>query len=160
MRKATIAIVGGAVLVLLAAGPSSAGPGPRLAGKFNVIGTIRSDDFVPPIPPGTKAVDTYTFKPTCRKGGCAKVKLTRFAGGRKIKSVLHRVGPRRYKGTEGPAAYVCVDPIGTPATFTSTDVIRITKVRKGRATAIKGRLQIRFQGCTETFENGTVLGTR
>jgi hypothetical protein len=158
MRKVMIATAGAAVLLAVVASIGSAGAGPRLNGTFAVTGTVQDSDYVPAIPPGTKTNDIYRFKSRCASGACARVKLNRDAGGRHIRSTLHKTAPRRYRGTEGPQPYLCVDPIGDPGQFTSTHTIRVTRARNGHATRFSGQIKIRITGCTETFENVAVEG--
>ena len=157
MRKAMFTAVAMSVLVLSAAS-SLAGSGPRLNGKFEMTGKVGANDIG--IPVGTETSDVYTFKSTCGgTGGCAKVALTRKSGGRNIKSTLKKKAPGVYKGVEGPAPYVCVDPIGTKGQFTGKHKVTVTKAKKGKATKIADKLVIHITGCNETFEEGTMKGT-
>jgi len=159
MRKLLITIVGAATLLVAVAATSSAGGGPRLEGAFKVTGTVKDNDFVPMIPPGTKVHDTFKFKSTCASGGCPKVKLTRDAGGRNVKSTLHRIKPGVYKGDEGPEPYACARPLGHSGHFTAKNTVKVTNSDHGLATQISGTSKVHFTGCTETFENVKFKGT-
>ena len=156
MRKVMIATAGAAVLLAVFASMGSAGAGPQLKGSFDVTGTVKDSDYGPAVPPGTKTTDAYSFK--CASGSCAKVKLNRDAGGRHFKSTLHKTGSGRYKGTEGPEPYTCVDPLGDPGQFTATHTIKVTKAANGHATKFSGQIKVVITGCTETFENAEVKG--
>ena len=157
MRKLTIAVVAGAVLLVAAAASGKGNAGPRLDGSFRMGATILSNDIG--IPPGTVTADTYVFKSACGgKAGCAKVGLTRESGERDVKSTLTRTAPGVYKGNEGPEPYVCVKPIGTPGQFTGEHKITVTKAKDGRATKVSGKLVIHITGCTETIEEVSLKG--
>jgi hypothetical protein len=157
MRKPIAVAVGTALVLVVMAATVQAGKGPRLNGSFRMTATILSNDIG--IPPGTETTDVYAFKSTCGgKGSCAKVGLTREAGGRNIKSTLQRTSPTVYKGIEGPAPYICVKPIGTPGTFTGEHKVTVTKAVKGKATKISGKLVIHINGCTETIEEVSLRG--
>jgi hypothetical protein len=155
MRKLVITAAG-AALLLLAVTVAGASGGPRLDGTFNVAATIQGNDIG--IPAGTNTTDTYKFKSTCGSGACAKVKLTRTSGGRNTKSTLKKTAPGVYKGTEGPAPYICVKPLGTPGLFTGDHTIKVTKSKDGLATKISGTTVIHITGCTETIENVSLKG--
>jgi len=156
MRKPIAVAAGVALLAVAMVGTGQAGSGPRLSGTFSVTGSVEGNDIG--IPAGTVTTDVYTFKPTCGSGGCAKVALTRKSGGRNFKSTLKKTAPGVYKGTEGPAAYTCVKPIGTPGQFTADHKIKVTKSANGRATKISGDIKVHITGCTETFENAKLTG--
>lgn len=143
-------------LAVAVAALAQAGAGPRLNGSFRVTATILSNDIG--IPVGSVTTDTYVFKSTCRKGGCARVGLTRDAGERDVKSTLRRTAPGVYKGNEGPEPYVCVNPIGEKGEFTGEHKIKVTKARRGRATRISGKTVIHITGCTETIEEVKLRG--
>ena len=156
------AIIAGATIAALVAGMTvvatgMAGSGPRLAGKFETKGPVQATD-ISGVAPGLITKDTYTFTSKCAKGGCAKVKLSRDAGVRNVKSTLHRTAPGRYQGSEGPTPYTCLTPFGDPGTFTAVNKVRVTKSKKGRATKIAGSIRIKINGCTETFENARFTG--
>ena len=157
MRKAMIG-AGVVVLARMLVGVAAAGGGPRLDGTFKVTGTVTGTD-INGLSPGAHNKDTFTFAATCPSGGCPKVKLTRDAGGRNVKSTLKRVKPGVYKGDEGPVAYTCVSPLGDPGSFTGNNKIKVTKTDHGKATAISGTSKIKFKGCDETFENTKIKGT-
>jgi hypothetical protein len=156
MRR--LAIAGGCVVLLLAAsiGIVEASKGPRLDGSFNVTGTVQGNDIG--IPAGTATTDVYVFKSTCPAGACAKVRLTRDAGERKVQSTLKKTAPGVYRGTEGPAPYTCVDPIGTKGTFTGDHKIVVTKAKDGRAKKISGTIEIHITGSGETYEDAALKG--
>ena len=158
MRKLMITVGLASLLALTAASLGVAGGGPRLNGTFEMTGKVGDNDIGVPI--GTATTDTYVFKSTCGgTGGCPKVSLTRKSGNRNLKSTLSRKAPGVYKGVEGPAPYVCVDPIGIKGQFTGSHKITVTKARKGKATKIADQLVIHITGCTETFEEGTMKGS-
>ena len=71
MRRLMVLAVGATVLLVAGASASPTSKGPRLDGSFRMTATILSNDIG--IPPGTVTADTYVFKSTCPKGGCAKV---------------------------------------------------------------------------------------
>jgi hypothetical protein len=156
MRRLVMAAAGAAVLLVAVTGAVEASGGPRLDGTFNVTGKIQGNDIG--IPAGTVSTDTYKFKSTCGSGACAKVKLTRTSGGRNIKSTLKKIAPGVYKGTEGPAPYTCVKPLGAPGQFTGDHTIKVTKSKDGLATKIGGTTLIHITGCAETFENVSLSG--
>lgn len=158
MRKASISAIGVSVAVLaLSVASGLAGIGPRLNGTFQMTATIQNNDIG--IPPGTETTDVYTFRSSCGgTGGCAKVTLTRKSGTRNLKSTLTRKAPGVYKGTEGPAPYVCVDPIGAKGQFTGDHKITVTKAKKGKAKKIAGKLVIHITGCSETIEEVSLRG--
>ena len=156
MRR-LLAVTGIALLAVAAAAlADTAGGGPRLNGVFQVDATILANDIG--IQSGSKTTDTYTFKSTCGKGGCPKVVLTRKSGTRNLKTTLQRKSLGVYKGTEGPAPYVCVDPLGTKGEFTGDHKITVTKATKGVAKKISGTLVIHITGCNETIENVSIKG--
>jgi hypothetical protein len=144
------------LLLLAVVAVAMAGGGPRLNGTFDAAVTIQGNDIG--IPAGTKTTDTYVFKSTCKSGACAKVKLTRKAGGRNVKSTLKKTAPGVYKGTEGPEPYTCVKPLGAPGQFTGDHTIKVTKAKNGLATKISGTTAIHITGCTETYENVALKG--
>ena len=157
MRRSVLSLVLAALFVVAVASALAKGAPPRLDGTFAVIGTIKGNDIG--IAPGTLGADVYKFKSTCGKGSCAKVKLTRKAGGREIKSTLHKTAPGVYEGTEGPAPYVCVNPLGGKGEFTGDHKIKVTRKSKaGLAKKISGTTVIHITGCTETFEEVSLQG--
>jgi hypothetical protein len=157
MRKWVVVIVGVALLSTTAASALAAKQAePRLNGSFEMSAVILSNDIG--IPPGSETTETYAFKSTCGKGACAKVGLTRDYGGKNVKSTLRRTAPGVYKGTEGPEPYVCVNPIGTPGTFTGDHKVTVLKSKNGKATRIKDKLVIHIDGCTETIEEVILKG--
>jgi hypothetical protein len=141
---------------LLAATAATAGGGPRLSGKFRVVGTIGGNDLS--IPAGTKTNDVFAFKAACGSGACATVKLDRDGGNHKhYKSTLHRTAAGVYAGTEGPEPYDC--PGTDAARFTARHTIKVTKARSGKATAIGGSTKIKITGCSVgTFVDYTLKG--
>jgi hypothetical protein len=158
MRRLTVALSLASLLALAVASLGAAGSGPRLNGTFEMTGKVGDNDIGVPV--GTETTDTYVFKSTCGgTGGCAKVTLTRKSGNRNVKSTLSRKAPGVYKGVEGPAPYVCVDPIGTKGQFTGSHKVTVTKAKKGKATKISDQLVIHITGCNETFEEGTMKGS-
>lgn len=157
MRKLFIFSAGLGLLIAAVAGVSLAAGGAKLNGKFDVTQTIGANDIG--IPNGQKAQDTYTFKSTCKSGACKTVTLTRKSGARNVKSTLTRNKKGVYVGSEGPAAYTCVNPIGTPGTFTGDHTVKVTKSKKGKATRISGTLVTHIKGCTETTESAKISGT-
>jgi hypothetical protein len=158
MRRSLVCI-GLVALLLLAAGSAlGKGAAPRLDGSFKVKATIGGNDIG--IPSGTVTTDTYVFKSTCKKGGCAKVSLTRKSGGRNVKSTLSKKAPGIYAGKEGPEPYTCVKPLGAQGTFTSDVQVKVAKKTKaGLAKKITGKLVVHIAGCTETYEEATLAGT-
>jgi hypothetical protein len=157
MRKLMFGAVGAALLLAAVAGSGVASSGPRLDGSFKLTATILSNDIG--IPPGTVTSDVYAFKSTCGgSGACAKVVLTRKSGERNIKSTLHKTAPGVYKGTEGPAPYTCVKPLGAPGKFTGDHKITVTKSKNGLAKKISAKTVIHITGCTETIEEVTLEG--
>lgn len=156
MRRLMVLAVGVTVLVVTGASAAQTGKGPRLDGTFRLTATILSNDIG--IPPGTVTADTYVFKSTCPKGGCAKVGLTRESGGRDVKSTLHRTAPGVYKGNEGPEPYVCVNPIGDKGEFTGQHKVTVTKAKNGRAKRISVKTVIHITGCHETIEEVSLRG--
>jgi hypothetical protein len=157
MRKLAISIGVAVIGLALAVAVSSAADNARLDGQFKVTGTVKSTD-INGLNPGDKNHDTYTFK-GCDKAGCAKVQLTRDAGGRNVKSTLKKIKPGVYKGKEGPENYTCISPILNPGHFSGVNKIKITDSHKGKATEIAGTSKVTFTGCDETFENTKIKGT-
>jgi hypothetical protein len=153
VRKLLVSIAGVVLLMALAAGVTLAA-GTKLTGTFDVTATVKANDVG--VPPGTKLKDTYTFK--CKSKSCSKVTLTRKSGTRNIKSTLHKNKKGVYVGTEGPVAYTCIDPIGTPGKFTSDHTIKVTKSRAGKATKISGTTVTHITGCKETHETVQLSG--
>jgi hypothetical protein len=158
MRKWVTAVVGVALLATTATGAVAAKKQaePRLNGSFEMSAVILSNDIG--IPPGSATTETYAFKSTCKKGACSQVGLTRDYGGKNVKSTLRRTAPGTYKGTEGPEPYVCVNPIGTPGTFTGDHKVTVEKSKNGKATRVKDKLVIHIDGCTETIEETILKG--
>jgi hypothetical protein len=158
MRKWVGAVVGVALLAtaVTSAVAAQKQAEPRLNGSFEMSAVILSNDIG--IPPGSATIETYAFKSTCGKGACAKVGLTRDRGGANVKSTLRRTAPGTYKGTEGPEPYVCVNPIGTPGTYTGDHKVTVLKGKNGKATRIKDKLVIHIDGCTETIEEVLLKG--
>jgi hypothetical protein len=134
-----------------------AAAGPRLAGTFDVVGTIQGNDFG--VPAGTTTDDVFKFSSRCKSGECARVKLDRDGGDHShYKSTLRRVRRGVYKGTEGPEPYSCPD--NNAATFTAKHTIKVTKAKKGKATAIGGSTKITIANCdAASFVNYTLKGT-
>lgn len=95
-----------------------AGAGPRLAGTFDVVGTIKSNDLG--IPEGTKTPDVYKFTSRCKSGGCAKVKLDRDGGDHKhYKSKLRKTRPgstRAPRASTRTPASTTASPRSSPST--------------------------------------------
>jgi hypothetical protein len=157
MRKAMVAAAVVALLSALVVASGEAGSGPRLNGTFQVTGTVGGNDIG--IPAGTETTDVYVFKSTCSgTGGCAKVNLTRKSGGRNVKSILKKTAPGAYKGSEGPLPYTCVKPLGAAGQFTGENRIKVTKAKNGKAKKISGKLVVHITGCTETFEEASIVG--
>jgi hypothetical protein len=157
MRKLMIAVVGAALLLAAVASAKQASGGPRLDGSFKMTATILNNDIG--IPSGTVTTDVYAFKSTCGSGACAKVNLTRKSGGRNVKSTLKKTAPGVYKGTEGPAPYVCVNPLGAKGEFTGDHKITVTKAKNGLAKKVSGKTVIHITGCNETIEEVSLKGT-
>jgi hypothetical protein len=142
-RLMMLAVAVGLIAVLTPI--ATAGKGPRLAGSFKVVATIKDNDLG--VPEGTKTNDVYKFKSTCDSGACAKVKLDRDGGNHKhYKSTLHKESPGLYKGTEGPYPYDC--PGTDDARFTAKHTIEVTKARNGKAKKIGGKTNITIAGCS------------
>ena len=156
MRKLMVGVVAVVLLLAAVASAKQANKGPRLNGSFRMTATILSNDIG--IQPGSVTTDVYVFKSSCGKGGCPSVGLTRESGDRNVKSTLKKTAPGVYKGTEGPEPYVCVNPIGTPGTFTGDHKITVTKAKNGKAQKISGKLVIHISGCTETIEEVSLKG--
>lgn len=157
MRKLMISATGVAALAMVMAAAGIAAGGTRLNGTFDVVATIKDNDFG--IDPGTKADQTYKFKSTCPSGSCKKVKLTRKDAGGTYKSTLQRTGADTYKGTEGPYPYPSC-PDNNSATFTADHTIKITDVDGDEATKIAGRTNVQFAGCDAfSFVNYKLKGT-
>jgi len=159
MRRWVVAVVGAALLATAVSSAVAANKQaePRLNGSFEMSAVILSNDIG--IPPGSATIETYAFKSTCGgKGACAKVGLTRDRGGANVKSTLRKTAPGTYKGTEGPEPYVCVNPIGTPGTFTGDHKVTVLKSKNGKATRVKDKLIIHIDGCTETIEEVILKG--
>src|SRR6478672_6737188 len=136
MRRLVPLAVGAALLLTTVTGALAKGGAPRLDGTFTTTGTIQANDIG--IAPGTVGTDTYKFKSTCKKGACAKVTLTRKSGGRELKSTLRKTAPGVYKGSEGPAPYTCINPLGGKGEFTGDHTIKVTKSQNGLAKKISG----------------------
>jgi hypothetical protein len=159
MRKWVVAVVGVALIATAVTSAVAAGKQaePRLNGSFEMSAVILSNDIG--IPPGSETTETYAFKSSCGgKGACPKVGLTRDRDGSNVKSTLRRSGPGVYKGTEGPEPYVCVNPIGTPGTYTGDHKVTVLKSKNGKATRVKDKLVIHIDGCTETIEEVILKG--
>jgi hypothetical protein len=156
VRKLMIVLAAAALLAAASAyGKGSSGP--RLNGSFRMTATILSNDIG--IPPGTVTTDVYVFKSTCGgSGACNRVGLTRESGERDIKSTLRMTAPGVYKGSEGPAPYTCVKPIGAPGQFTGDHKITVTQSKAGRVTKVSAKTVIHITGCTETVEEVTLRG--
>ena len=157
VRRLAILLVLTTVISAALAAVVTAGSGPRLNGKFNVVATVKDNDFG--VADGTKTNDTYTFKSSCESGGCAKVKLDR-AGGANVnkhyKSTLKK-DSGVYKGTEGPYAYDC--PGTDDATFTAKHTIEVSKARNGKARKVEGKTNITIKNCSfGSFVNYTLKG--
>lgn len=155
MRKLILALVA-VGLVAVVVPTVMAGAGPRLAGTFKVVGTIKSNDFG--IPEGRKTPDVFKFTSRCKSGGCARVKLDRDGGDHQhYKSTLRKTRPGVYKGTEGPYRYSCLD---SRSTFIAKHTVRVTRAADGKATAFKGKTHIEIANCSvATFVNYTLKGT-
>ncbi|MEA2462003.1 MAG: hypothetical protein QOH90_2180 [Actinomycetota bacterium] len=157
MRKLILALAAAGLMVVTVPTVLAAG-GPRLAGKFKVVGTIHANDFG--IPDGTTTPDEFKFTAKCpAPRACAKIKLDRDGGNHShYKSTLRKVKPGVYKGTEGPYPYSCID--NNAATFTAKHTIKVTKAKSGKATAIGGSTKITIANCdAASFVNYTLKGT-
>ena len=154
MRKLVLAL---AVAGLLAVAPTvMAAVKARLAGTFDVTGTIKENDFG--IPPGTKTPDVWTFT-GCRRAGCKTVKVDRQGGATAnahYKSTLHKVRRGVYKGTEGPYPYDC--PGRDDAMFTAAHTVKITKAKNGKATVVGGSSKVKITNCGFTYVNYSLSG--
>ena len=154
MRKLLVSVTGVVLLMAVVAGVTLASGAVKLNGTFDVSATVKANDVG--VPPGTKLKDTYTFK--CKSKSCSKVTLTRTSGTRNIKSTLKKNKKGVYVGTEGPVAYTCINPIGTPGKFTSDHTIKVTKSKAGKATKISGTTATHITGCKETHETVQLSG--
>lgn len=154
MRKLFLALAV-AGLMAVAAPAVMAAAGPRLAGTFDVVGTIHENDFG--IADGTTTPDVFKFT-GCKRGGCAKVKLDRDGGNHShYKSTLKKVKRGVYKGTEGPYPYSCPD--NNASTFTAVHTVKVTKTKGGKATAISGTSKVKIANCgVASFVNYTLKG--
>jgi hypothetical protein len=157
VRKLFLALALAGLMAVAAPAVLAAG-GPRLAGTFNVVGTIHANDFPGPIPDGTTTKDVFKFT-GCRRGGCAKVKLDRDGGDHShYKSTLKKVRRGVYKGTEGPYGYKCGN--SHASTFTAVHTVKVTKSKDGKATAISGSSKVKIANCdVASFVNYTLKGT-
>jgi hypothetical protein len=157
MRRRLIAVLVLVLsLVMIGAALAAPGTGPRLDGKFKMTATIENNDIG--IPPGTVTTETYVFKAPCGHGACSKVGLTRDYGGKKLKSTLRRTAPGVYKGTEGPEAYLCVNPIGAPGKFTGEHKVKVLPAKAANGKKITDKLVIHITGCKETIEEVSLTG--
>jgi hypothetical protein len=128
----------------------------RVAGTYDVDATIQQNDFG--IPPGTKSADVWKFT-KCKRVGCKSVHLDRQGGtaNAHYQSTLKKVSKGVYKGTEGPFPYQC--PQSPNATFTAVNTAKLTKAKKGKATAWKGSEKVKIKNCSfATFVNYTLVG--
>jgi hypothetical protein len=159
VRKLALGLV--AAFLAVTAPTVIAAGGPRLAGTFDVVGTIHENDFNPgPIPDGTTTKDVFKFTASCKAPkACAKIKLDRDGGDHShYKSTLSKTAPGVYKGTEGPFPYTCGN--NADATFTAKHVIRVTKAKNRRAKRIGGTSKVTIANCAfATFVNYTLKGT-
>jgi hypothetical protein len=159
VRKLALALV--ALALAVTAPVVMAAGGPRLAGTFDVVGTIHENDFNPgPIPDGTTTKDVFKFTASCKAPrACGKIKLDRDGGDHShYKSTLTKTAAGVYKGTEGPFPYKCGN---TPnATFTAKHVVKVTRARNRRAKRIGGTSKVTITNCQfATFVNYTLKGT-
>jgi hypothetical protein len=156
VRKLILALAAAGLVAILASTAMAAG-GRRIAGTFDVVGTIHGNDFPGPIPDGTTTKDVFKFS-GCKKAGCAKVKLDRDGGDHShYKSTLKKVRRGVYKGTEGPYPYSC--PGSPTSTFTAKHTVKITKAKDGKATAIGGSSKVKIANCSvASFVNYTLKG--
>jgi hypothetical protein len=153
VRKLFLALAVAGSLAVMAPVVLAAG-GPRIAGTFDVTGTIHANDFG--VADGTTTPDVWKFS-GCRKAGCRKVKLDRDGGNHAhYKSTLTKVRKGVYKGTEGPYPYSC--PNSPNATFTAKHTVRVTKTKDGKATAFSGKSNVKIANCPFTFVNYTLKG--
>jgi hypothetical protein len=159
VRKLALGLV--AAFLAVTAPTVIAAGGPRLAGTFDVVGTIHENDFNPgPIPDGTTTKDVFKFTASCKAPkACAKIKLDRDGGDHShYKSTLSKTAAGVYKGTEGPFPYTCGN--NADATFTAKHVIRVTKAKNRRAKRIGGTSKVTIANCAfATFVNYTLKGT-
>lgn len=114
----------------------------RLAGPFHVRVTVLSGNIQTP---GSHFIRKWRFEPICPSGPCERVRLHRqLPGGHgSAKSILHRTGPGRYKGTERMRV-TCGGETGHQV---SRVRLRITKRQDGQARKFRGRGRLRVFGC-------------
>ena len=154
MRKFTLVLVTLALAGAVTTSAVLAAGGPRLAGTFDVTGTVHANDFG--IPDGNTTPDVWKFS-GCRKAGCRRVKLDRDGGNQAhYKSTLTKVRKGVYKGTEGPYPYQCPNAPG--ATFTAKHTVRVTKTKNGKATAFSGKSIVRIANCMFSRVDYTLKG--
>ena len=155
MRKLFLALAVAGSLAIMAPAVL-AGAGPRLAGTFDVTGTIKDNDFG--IPPDTKTPDVFKFTSKCKSGGCKRVKLDRDGGDHShYKSTLQKVKRGVYRGTEGPYPYKCPD--NANSTFTAQHTVRVSKTKNGKATAFTGSSKVKIANCDfASFVNYSLSG--
>jgi hypothetical protein len=155
VRKLFLALAVAGFLVMVPA--AMAAIGARLAGTFDVTGTIKENDFG--IPPGTKTPDVWKFT-GCRRTGCRRVNVDRDGGNHAhYKSTLRKVRRGVYKGTEGPYPYDCPD--NAHSTFTAAHTVKITKAKDGKATVIGGNSKVKIANCGfASFVNYSLSGKR
>ena len=102
MRRALVAGMAGAILVLPAVASAAAAPSfpdARLQGTFELAGRVTAAHAVSGEHVGQTLARVWSFSSTCPTGQCAQIALVRSRGAASDSLTLARTGPGRYSGS-------------------------------------------------------------